>query len=67
MLEQKAIIPHLETRPYVGFNPVIPHSAAGCLIEPPVSVPVEMLVMPAATQAAEPPELPQVLKIPPMD
>ena len=42
----------------MGFKPVIPQRAAGCLIDPPVSVPVEMLVIPAATQAAEPPELP---------
>ena len=58
MLEQKAIIPHLETRPYVGFRPVMPHNAAGCLIEPPVSVPVANEVISAATHAAEPPELP---------
>ena len=37
---------------------MIPHSAAGCLIDPPVSVPVEIEVIFAATHAAEPPELP---------
>ena len=42
----------------MGLSPVIPQRAAGCLIEPPVSVPVEIVVMSAATQAAEPPELP---------
>ena len=38
--------------------PVIPHKEAGCLIEPPVSVPVAAGTIPAATAAAEPPELP---------
>ena len=38
--------------------PVIPHKEAGCLIEPPVSVPVAAETIPAATAAADPPELP---------
>ncbi len=38
--------------------PTMPHSAAGCRIEPPVSVPVAPTHSSAATAAAEPPELP---------
>ena len=38
--------------------PVRPHNAAGCLIEPPVSVPVAAGTKPAATEHAAPPELP---------
>ena len=42
----------------MGLRPVTPHREAGCLIEPPVSVPVTNGAMPAASAAAEPPELP---------
>ena len=42
----------------MGFRPQIPESAAGCRIEPPVSVPVAPGASRAATAAAEPPELP---------
>ena len=52
------MIPKRETRPYVGLSPVRPHRDAGCRMEPPVSVPVTKGAMPAATAAAEPPELP---------
>ncbi len=38
--------------------PTMPHNAAGCRIEPPVSVPVAPIASPAATAAAEPPEEP---------
>ena len=38
--------------------PVIPQREAGCLIEPPVSVPVAAGTSPAATADAAPPELP---------
>ena len=38
--------------------PDTPDIAAGCRIEPPVSVPVAAGAMRAATAAAEPPELP---------
>src|SRR5918992_4237949 len=48
-------MPYRETVPYVGRRPTIPHSAAGCLIEPPVSEPSAHGAMPAATAAAEPP------------
>jgi hypothetical protein len=36
----------------------MPHSAAGWRIEPPVSVPIAHGALPAATDAAEPPEDP---------
>ena len=42
----------------MGLRPQIPDSAAGCRIDPPVSVPVHAATSPAATAAAEPPELP---------
>ena len=64
-LEAKAIIPHLEILPYVGLMPVIPHREAGCLIEPPVSVPDAAGTIPAATAAAAPPELPPGTKFSP--
>ena len=51
-------MPYLETLPYVGLIPVNPQSAAGCLIEPPVSVPVAPEARPAETQAADPPDEP---------
>ena len=37
----KAMIPYRLTRPYVGFSPTIPVSAAGWRMEPPVSVPMD--------------------------
>ena len=33
-------MPYLEQLPYVGFSPTVPVKEAGCLIEPPVSVPI---------------------------
>src|SRR5918911_4737413 len=47
--------PALLTRPYVGFRPTQPHSAAGMRILPPVSVPVVPAASPAAIAAPEPP------------
>ena len=44
-----------DTRPYVGFIPTMPVSAAGWRIEPPVSVPSETGAWYAATATAEPP------------
>lgn len=35
--------------------PTIPQKAAGCLMEPPVSVPRENIIRSAATAAADPP------------
>src|SRR5439155_18065805 len=48
-------MPYRETVPYVGRSPTLPQSAAGCLIEPPVSEPSAHGASPAATAAAEPP------------
>ena len=42
----------------MGFNPTKPHKLAGCLIEPPVSVPIDATQEPSATAAADPPEEP---------
>ena len=33
-------MPYLEQLPYVGFKPTVPVNDAGCLIDPPVSVPI---------------------------
>src|SRR6266702_2420039 len=44
--------------PYVGFNPMTPHSAAGWRTDPPVSEPSATGTIPAATAAAEPPDDP---------
>src|ERR1700704_5836047 len=51
-------MPQREHRPYVGLMPTMPANAAGCRIEPPVSVPVAPRHRLAATAAAEPPEEP---------
>src|SRR5215472_9164387 len=50
-----AMSPYLDTRPYVGFTPTTPHSAAGWRIDPPVSDPSASGAYPAATAAADPP------------
>src|SRR5690606_34813384 len=47
--------PYRETRPYVGFRPTMPQSAAGCRMEPPVSDPRAAGTSRAATAAADPP------------
>src|ERR1041385_6563110 len=51
-------MPQREQRPYVGLRPTIPVNAAGCRIEPPVSVPVAPSARLAATAAADPPDEP---------
>src|SRR5689334_23201450 len=56
--DANAINPYREMRPYVGFNPTTPHSAAGCRTDPPVSLPIAQTASPAATAAAEPPDDP---------
>ena len=38
--DANATIPYLEQLPYVGFKPTVPVNDAGCLIDPPVSVPI---------------------------
>ena len=57
-LEANATRPYRETLPYVGFTPTTPQRAAGCLIDPPVSLPRARGENPAATAAAEPPDEP---------
>ncbi len=47
--------PAVEISPSVGFNPTMPHAAAGMRTEPPVSVPTDPKHMPFASAAAEPP------------
>jgi hypothetical protein len=56
--DANAISPYREISPYVGFSPTTPDSAAGCLTEPPVSVPRAQTASPAATAAADPPDDP---------
>src|SRR4029077_7616842 len=51
-------MPQREHRPYVGLMPTMPANAAGCRIDPPVSVPVAPRHRLAATAAAEPPDEP---------
>src|SRR5438034_155316 len=48
--------PKRDTRPYVGFRPTTPDSAAGWRIEPPVAVPRVPNASRAATAAALPPD-----------
>src|SRR5262245_8280393 len=57
-LEANATMPERDTVPYVGRSPTTPHSAAGCLMEPPVSEPSAHGARPAATAATEPLEDP---------
>ena len=47
--------PRWLTRPKVALTPTMPQYAAGVRTEPPMSVPREAKVMPAATLAAPPP------------
>ena len=49
------IAPRRLTRPYVGLRPTIPHNAAGILMEPPVSLPIDPKISPVMTAAALPP------------
>ena len=49
---------NLDTVPYVGLKPTTPQNEAGCLIDPPVSLPKEATAEPAETTAADPPEEP---------
>ena len=43
------------TRPYGGLNPTTPQNDAGIRIDPPMSEPVASVVVPAASDAPEPP------------
>src|SRR3954463_14841747 len=51
-------MPKRDTVPEGGRRPTMPQSAAGCLIEPPVSEPSAHGASPALTAAAEPPPEP---------
>ena len=42
----------------MGFNPTVPVKEAGCLIDPPVSVPIVIGVNWAATAEDDPPDDP---------
>src|SRR5436309_11999490 len=53
--DANATSPHRDTRPYVGFTPTTPQSAAGWRTLPPVSEPRPAGTMRAATAAADPP------------
>ena len=61
--DAKATIPYLEQLPYVGFKPTVPVKEAGCLIDPPVSVPIVAGVSFAAKAEAEPPDEPPGTKL----
>src|SRR5687768_658874 len=58
MLHDSAIAPVLGTRPYVGRNPVVPHTVEGEEIDPRVSLPIEKPTSPAAVADAGPAEDP---------
>ena len=51
-------MPRQGTTPYVGLSPTVPVTLAGIRMLPPVSVPSATTHPPAATEAADPPELP---------
>ena len=56
--DENAISPNLDTLPYVGFKPTILQKDAGCLTEPPVSLPKAKIAVLLATATALPPLLP---------
>ena len=53
----------LGTSPRLGFMPNTPHIAAGQVIEPPVSLPIAIAIMSAATAAADPPLEPPTVRV----
>src|SRR5579871_6081050 len=55
MGQPRGITPRLLIRQKVGFSPVTPQNEAGMRIDPPVSVPVAIATIPAATAAPDPP------------
>src|SRR5688500_7097554 len=57
-VQQRAIAPWRETRPYVGRSPERPLNDAGVRMEPEVSEPIEKPTSPAAVAAPEPLEEP---------
>src|ERR1700748_37285 len=56
--DANATIPQREQRPYVGLMPTVAVNAAGCRIEPRVSVSLAHRRSSAAPPAAEPPDEP---------
>jgi hypothetical protein len=56
--QQSAIAPVRGTRPKLGRKPVAPQRVEGEEIDPSVSVPIAKPTHPAATELAEPAELP---------
>ena len=50
--------PNLEIEPYVGINPTTLQQDAGCLLDPPVSVPKLTTAISALILAADPDEEP---------
>jgi hypothetical protein len=61
MTDQPSGRASLATSPGEGRRPTTPQSDAGMRSEPPVSEPVQIGSMPAASAAAEPPEEPPAL------
>jgi len=57
-VQQRAMAPWRETRPYVGRRPDTPENDAGVRMEPDVSEPMAKATRPAPVAAADPLELP---------
>ena len=57
------LVPAASCTVEVGFKPTTPQQAAGCRIEPPVSVPNAPGHWPEATAAAEPPDDPPGVRV----
>ena len=55
--------PAVLTRPYVGLKPTTPQNAAGIRTEPAASVPIEPWRSLRATPAAEPLDVPPVMRV----
>src|SRR4051795_4602667 len=62
-LLENATSPKRLTPPYVGFTPTVPVTAAGCRIEPPVSVPIARGAWYDARAALEPPPEPPGVRV----
>ena len=56
--EAIATTPVRGTLPYEGFNPTMPHHAAGCRMDPAVSDPIAAIQLSDAIAAALPPDDP---------
>jgi hypothetical protein len=51
------------TRYWLGFQPTMPHIAAGMRVEPPVSEPMVISLIPSATATAPPEEEPPGMRL----